>query len=127
MQKKKINLCIIADGSATAFIGEADIGALFGNILDNAIEAVENMELSDRMISLNVSQKKGFLYIHEDNRCDDRLTFADGIPQTLKSDTDIHGFGTKSIKLIAEKYGGKALMACSDGVFSLDIVIPISN
>lgn len=79
----------------------------------------------ERTVSLNVSRQKGFVIIHEDNRCIDAVEFENGLPKTTKESKDFHGFGTKSIKLIAEKYGGSVNMRCEDEMFSIEIIIPI--
>lgn len=121
---KNINIRIIADGSAVAFMSETDIGALFGNILDNAIEAADGLEEGSRIISLNVFKQKGFVYIHEDNNCAVCPVFENGMPVTSTGDNSFHGFGTKSIKHVADKYGGALSMSCENNVFSLDILIP---
>ena len=47
-----------------------------------------------------------------------------GIPVTGKNNTVQHGFGIKSIKMIAEKYGGTAAVSFDDEFFNLDILFP---
>lgn len=54
-QKKNINLKCFADCSKLNFITEADLYSLFGNMIDNAIEAVTKIEdVNKRSISLIV-------------------------------------------------------------------------
>lgn len=120
-----IKLSVIADGQAVSFMGNSDVSVLFGNILDNAIEALMKVDEGERTVSINVSRQKGFVIIHEDNRCIDAVEFENGLPKTTKESEDFHGFGTKSIKLIAEKYGGSVNMRCEDEMFSIEIIIPI--
>lgn len=124
-KSKNIKLGVIADGAAMAFMKEADIGALFGNILSNAIEAAEKADAGERAISLNVVQSKGFLVIREDNRSVDNVAFEGGLPKSTKNDPFFHGYGTKSIRHITEKYGGLMNMHCDGGVFGLEILIPL--
>lgn len=119
-----INMRIIADGAAVSFMSETDISALFGNMLDNAIEAVGGLEEDNKIISLNIFKQKGFVYIHQDNNCAACPVFENGMPVNSAGDNSFHGFGTKSIKHIAEKYGGALSMSCKNNVFSLDILIP---
>ena len=46
----------------------------------------------------------------------------------LKTKNDIgHGFGLKSIKYIAKKYDGNMYWANNDGIFSLQIMIPVQT
>lgn len=51
-----------------SFIRENDIYALFGNILDNAIEASEKQKKDEeRVVSISTISKEGFIRIHEEN------------------------------------------------------------
>lgn len=121
-QGKGIRLCSIIDGDAISFMEDADIYALFGNALDNAIASVEDESEDKRIITLNVIRQGSFVKIHMDNYCGDKLTFEDGLPAT-RNDADYHGFGCKSIKMIAERYHGNVHMSREDDRFCLDILL----
>ena len=103
-----------------------DISALFGNALDNAIEGAEKIgNPQERLIYLNVDRQKGFLRIHVENRFVGEIQFRHNLPLTKKSDKNIHGYGVKSMKQIAEKYAGSIRAEAVDNWFKLDILIPI--
>lgn len=60
-------------------------------------------------ISLIVKQKMGMASIHIENYCDMStvsIRISDGLPETTKADTANHGFGTRSMRSIIERYGG---------------------
>lgn len=122
-QGKGIRLCSIIDGEAIAFMEDADIYALFGNALDNAIASVEDESEEKRIITLNVIRQGSFVKIHMDNYCGDKLRFVGGLPETTQNDESYHGFGCKSIKMIAEKYHGNVHMSREDDRFCLDILL----
>ena len=44
---------------------------------------------------------------------------------TTKADTKYHGYGLKSMKMVAEKYGGTMSINAEDEMFTLSIVIPV--
>lgn len=119
-----ISFSYLVDGAKLSFISSADIAALFGNALDNAIEKQLQENASNRFISLSVKEENGFVHIHVDNCCTVSPEFVNGLPQTTKSDARYHGFGTKSIQNIAMKYHGAAYMNVADGRFNLDVFIP---
>ena len=48
----------------------------------------------------------------------------DGLPKTTKDKNGYHGFGTKSIKAIVDKYNGTLNIKVIDNVFYLMILIP---
>ncbi len=125
-QSKGIEITCVADGSAIDFMHPMDISALFGNALDNAIESAEKISNPDeRLIYLTVDRQKGFVRIHEENRYVGDIQFRHHLPLTTKSDKKIHGYGVKSMKQIAEKYGGSIRAEAQDNWFKLYILIPI--
>ena len=104
----------------------ADISVLFGNALDNAIEAsLKVREPEQRLIHLSVSRHKDFLRIRVENRFDGPLKTINGLLRTTKADERNHGYGIKSIALTSEKYGGSATFSTRDGWFELRVLIPI--
>ena len=122
--QKKIQLTCMANGEKLRRMSEADIYTLFGNMLDNAIEAVEKLPEPKRIISLSVTSQNSFVFIHCENYCDAVPTFVDGVPKTTKQDPDYHGYGTSSLQIMAEKYGGICSFGIKDQIFNTDIVIP---
>ena len=49
------------------FVDGTDLCIILGNLLDNALEAVENLPLSQRLVKLVVRLEKGALYIMVEN------------------------------------------------------------
>ena len=47
---------------------------------------------------------------------------SDGLPKTTKSNKDYHGFGTKSIKMIVNKYRGDLKITTKKNIFTLSIL-----
>ncbi|MDR0856748.1 MAG: ATP-binding protein, partial [Clostridiales bacterium] len=119
-----IKLNCIADGKSIGFLGKTDIYTLFGNAIDNAVECIRREDADKRFINLSVLRKDEMLFIHIDNFCADSVVFEDGLPVTTKADKQYHGFGTKSIKYIAQKYGGEARMGVQNSRFNLDVFLP---
>lgn len=125
-ERSGIHLTCIADGERVSFISPADVYSLFGNALDNAIEAVIRIPDPDRRnVSLNVQAMGRLLSIHVENYFLGQLTFEGDLPQTSKADKSAHGFGMKSMRMLAERYGGCLTTGVQGEIFHLDIVIPI--
>ena len=122
--KAGIRMTCIAEGSALSFLTPAELYALFGNMLDNAIEAVSPLPEEDRAISLRVQEKFGMAGIHMENRFAGERSFSDGLPVTTKEDTENHGFGMRSMQGIVARHGGTMTVHADDGVFSLNMMIP---
>ncbi len=125
--KNRINLSCIADGEALGFVAPADLYALILNALDNAIEAAERVEDADRRsISLVIRRRGSMCAIHVENYFAGAVELGDdGLPQTTKADKDAHGFGLKSMQLIAKRYGGALHTRVQGDVFHLNVLLPI--
>lgn len=124
-EKYGIRLSCIADGSRLSFMSVTDIGSLFGNALENAIRAVQKLDNpEDRIISLKVEEKSGMLLIRIENSYAETLEFDGELPKTTKKDNGYHGFGLKSIRMVAERYGGVMRIQAGEQ-FVLTVLIPM--
>ncbi|MCD8326811.1 MAG: GHKL domain-containing protein [Lachnospiraceae bacterium] len=124
-QKHKIVLTTVADGSLLNFMDAMDICTIFGNALDNAIEAVLEIEDKEkRLIHLTLTAQKGFVLIRVENYFEGKLKFDGGMPVSTKGDERFHGYGVKSIRYSAEKYGGTVSISAEKNWFDLKVLIP---
>ncbi len=123
--KHGISLSYMVDRDALDFLDNRDIYVLFGNALDNAIESVMREDTDKRIIILKICRKSGFLSIHLENYCATPPVFRDGLPQTTKQDVQHHGFGVRSIRCLADQYGGHTLFSQKPNMVLLDIMIPV--
>ena len=127
-QRHGIELKFMGEGQLLNFMEDMDISALFGNMLDNAIESVVKIkDRQKRLISIHVIQERQFIRIRTENYCEEDVQFQDGLPVTTKKDKRFHGYGTKSIKKIVEKYGGSVMAGKTDNWFELKILIPMKG
>ena len=126
-QKRGITLSCIADGPALDFMAPADLYSLFGNALENAIEAVDALaDPERRSISLIVRRAGDMVSIHVENYFGGDVRFGeDGLPLTSKGDRFNHGFGTRSMRLIVESYDGTLSARATDDIFHLNALIPL--
>lgn len=126
--ENNIILTCMADTSCLNFMSDSDIYSLFGNALDNAIEAVSKIsELEKRVVSIKVSGVKDFVTVAVQNYFEGEIKFgSDGYPVTARSSPE-HGFGMKSIAYIVEKYGGIITVKAEKGVFRLNILFSVKK
>ena len=103
-----------------------ELCALFGNALDNAIEATIPLDdESLREISLKVSYDHDLMVMRLANRYAGDLPKKDGRLATTKPNSERHGFGMESIDAIARKHGGAMSFDAEGGTFTLNVVIPV--
>ncbi len=120
--KNNIKLSYIVDGKLLSFMSTADVFSLIGNMLDNAIEREVEEAEGDRVITLRVVRRNGCIYVHIENYCTAQLKFVGGLPVTTKKDKSAHGYGTQSIRFVAEKYGGVVGMYRENDYFNVDVL-----
>lgn len=121
-----INMTCMADGKKLDFVGKVDLYTMFGNALDNAIESVMHQTYVDkRVIQVSVFHEKRLVMIRVKNYCENKPVFKDGFPVSEKEEKGYHGFGLKSIRYTAEKYGGGVVCQAADHYFVLQILLPI--
>lgn len=124
-EQSDVKFDCIADGACLSFLSPPDLYSLFGNAIDNALEAVKKVvDPEKRIISLTVRRKLNMVTIHVENYFAGELDFEGGLPLSTKGDMRYHGFGLRSIRMAAEKYKGNVTVFAKDGVFNLNIIIP---
>ncbi len=124
--EENIVMTCFADAHDLGFMDMMDICSLFGNAIDNAIECVEQIEdRSMRLIKLTVRTQNRFLLIRVENCTNKAVDLRDGIPATTKKNKESHGYGIKSIRKAAEKYGGCLTLEQQDGWFIMTVLIPL--
>ncbi|WP_270299145.1 sensor histidine kinase [Eggerthella sinensis] len=125
-QRERIRLVPFVDASRLGFMSSFELCALFGNALDNAIEATVPLEDDAlREILIEVSNDRGFVLVRVSNNYDGERLGKERWLATTKKQRDRHGFGMESIASIAEKRGGAMSYEARDGSFSLNVVIPL--
>lgn len=121
---KGITLTVMGNGADLSFMDTMDVYSLFGNLMDNAIEAVELLEPPEkRQISLVLERRGEFVYISCMNYTESIVVLRqDGLPGTTKTrDPGYHGYGLRSIRMIAVKYHGDIRIQSENGMFGLSV------
>ena len=119
--KNNIRFTCIADGKLLSFMDDVDAYSLFGNLVDNSIEALKDEE-QKRVISLIIKGQGDFVSISIQNFFSKQLRFENGLTITTKKDKNYHGYGMQSIKMICEKYNGTLSINTNDNIFSVNIL-----
>ena len=99
-------ICVIM--TSFAGIGNQDICSLFGNLLDNAIEANAGNQDKPYLELLVEGDKDDFEIICRNSLHNSLVIHHNRLPLTRKNRRE-HGYGSRIIQEIAEKYGGEIL------------------
>ncbi len=124
-EQSGITFTCVADGGALSFMSDMDICSLFGNALDNAIESFDGATGDDaKFIKLAVYKSGELLIVKCENTFNGKVTCVNGDLISTKGGRDYRGFGIKSIKAVAEKYGGSVSIAAQPPTFTICAVFP---
>ncbi|MBS6195413.1 MAG: GHKL domain-containing protein [Clostridiales bacterium] len=115
-----------ADGS---FIKPLDLSTIFGNALDNAIEASVKLPPDERLITVKGARKGNMLTIVvENNALDEGMGQSEEAKmkgETSKKEKFYHGFGLPNIRRCVESYDGQCIVKADKGKFTVKMLIPI--
>lgn len=100
-------------------IEDIDLCNLLGNMLDNSIEANEKVT-EKQFIELNINSDEIKMVIKVINSTSDIIS--DEL-KTTKKQPELHGFGVKTIKAIAEKYNGFAEFYNDNNQFETQVLL----
>lgn len=87
-------------------IRSADLTAILGNLLDNALEAAQQNKADLRFIHLTIRRINNMLIIKVENGCEAPPSVDKGEIQSTKQDKRLHGWGLKSVRTAVERYDG---------------------
>lgn len=125
-QKENIRYSFIVNGGLLDFMNEMDLHSLFGNALDNAIEALRASEIDKRIIVLDIRREGNYVSIKQENHTSEKVKFDRfSYPITNKNDKQFHGYGTKSMIYIVKQYNGEITFRQIEDRFIINIHIPI--
>jgi two-component system sensor histidine kinase AgrC len=106
-------------------ISKTELCALLSNGLENAIEAAAQVaDEQFRKARISCQTHKGNLLIFIENSFTGEVAMENGLPQSRREG---HGFGVKSIVMIAEKYKGYCSFEAKNEIFTLGIVLPLNQ
>ena len=119
-----------ADAKCLSFMSAFDLCAIFGNLLDNAVDAAAacvgdsaSESSGTPEITLDIRPEKGFVAIRCCNPYTGELRpVADTFASTKPGEG--HGIGLRSVRTTVERYGGVLTVDAADGTFTAVAVIP---
>ena len=103
-------------------IRESDLCALLGNLIENALRAVKNLNEESRNVKVNaVMLSDAMLGLSVSNRYEGRINFGShGLPESPREG---HGLGLNSVSNTVKRYGGSMNINTENNIFSVDIIL----
>lgn len=122
-EKQKTQMQISTEVFTTLPFSDREIISLFGNLLDNALEACEQIKEGERWIHIKMKKKNQLLYIEIVNAAKNTGIQTDENFVSKKKDGVLHGYGMKNIRDIVEQYNG--MFQCKSQEDRFEVVITI--
>ena len=101
---------------------------ILDNGLDNALEAAAKLEAAaERWITVEIEQKQAFLHMIIRNPVAFLPEQQGEDLKTTKTDAYNHGLGLTNMRQLAKKHNGQLSYDCDGQIFTLRIMVNISN
>lgn len=124
--ERGVDLTCVADGSLLGFMTVMDVSALLGNALDNAIEGATRVEDREkRLVKMALFARDDLVVMTFENYFDGEVRTEGGQIVTRRGDRDRHGYGLKSLRYTAEKYGGSMTVRVDGSWFVVRLLVPM--
>ena len=120
--QKGIEFQLDATPLSSLAMEEREICSLFGNLLDNALEACEKVtDKERRKINVKIEQHMQMLFLEIKNGVDKIPVRSGKNFLTSKQEKSLHGYGMKSVERIVARYDGDLVYEVEDGMFVVSI------
>lgn len=100
---------------------ENEIIALFGNALDNSIEACKKIDSENKKIQIIIRKIREMTFIKIRNFYKEEPEEKEGILVSKKKEKSLHGVGISSMKMVVDKYSGSMSINYGQGIFTVII------
>jgi signal transduction histidine kinase len=104
-------------------IADADLCVIFGNLLENALEACQKQSSSRRYITIRADQVRDNVVITVDNSYEGDILKVDEV--FLSSKHEGTGIGVTSVQAVAKRYDGIANFECMKNIFKASIMLQV--
>ncbi len=127
--EKKMKLDIFVENFLVMnFITDADMISMFGNLLDNALEAAEKCKEGERYVGIKFFMGNPYLFMmHMENTFIGELKYSGDSLKTTKTDEEQHGLGVGIVRKLAKKYNRTLNMEVHDNRFYTTLMIPVNK
>ena len=109
--------------SKGSFMEPLDISTVFGNILDNAIEACQKVDEEEKYIFFKCITRSNLLSIVVKNS----MVGYDREIKTTKKNKAFHGYGLLNVNKVIRYYDGEMQIESDGKEFMLSIIVPIEE
>ncbi len=122
-QQKEIVLHCTAALPEQLRVRDVDLCVILGNLLDNAIEACEQIPVEKRFLRVYCAVLKEQLYLSVQNAAKEDLNFDER--NYISQKRGNHGLGMKRVKVLVDQYQGFLNLQNQPGIFAAEVLLPL--
>ena len=115
-----IRFVVRVKSTGLGFIEPVDVTTLFGNLLENAMQAVLKCS-GERYIKVHIKNYNEMLSIRIENSVENEVRIKNGKP--VNTGGKGTGIGCLNVQRCVEKYGGSVLYKNGNGKFYSDVIL----
>lgn len=101
-------------------LDHGDIGVLYGNLVDNAVEACSKVPEGQRFVKIENKYQSGILLLVITNSKTGKKNKS---LKTTKKDNIRHGHGVQSVRKVVEKYNGTVSFTDKGDIFEVSAML----
>lgn len=120
-KKKEIQFLIEAIPIKEWKLNDSELCSVFGNLLDNAIEACERIKEDSRSIKIQIEKHGRMIFVRIQNTIAQKPLMKNGRSVSDKTDKKLHGYGLRNVERIIKKYEGEITYRTSNKMFEVSI------
>ncbi len=121
-ERQNIKVALDLSVPAKMSIASFDLAIILGNLLDNAIEAVAELE-KERQIKTNINYDKGRLIILVENPYQGERVKDGNRYLSTNKELSQHGLGLENVKSVLQKYDGSMDINQRSNIFSVSLLL----
>lgn len=109
-------------------ISPTDLCIIFGNTLDNAIDACEKISAdTEKIVFVICKCNSGFIFIDITNPVAEDVVIDGTYIETSKPEKASHGYGLYSLNKTVKKLDGEVKLSCENNIFKVEIDFSIEQ
>lgn len=122
--KMEVNVAV----PSTLPFRDNDLCSILCNLIDNALESCMRDGCDEPVVWVQIWQEQGYLFLQVKNQVDARIPNAERLKlKTAKANPHAHGYGTKIVDIISQRYHGCAQYEIEDGKFTASVMLALTQ